>query len=971
MDLPYRAEYSKSNRSKFQSPFFDGKQPNWFHFDCFFVKQRVRTTDDIEHYESLRIGDQDRIKSHICSTSAVLPDENGKAKGKKRPADKAAEKSKKQALRDFQIEKAKSSRSTCRGCEQKILKDEVRVSKKEFESETSKQIGGVPQWHHLSCFAELRAQLGFFESASKIPGFENLNKSEKEEALEAIPAIKQESIPDVKKLKLEEDPQDKIYRKQNKIMFGYRDDLKQLSKPDLTLLLQENEQEIPAGVERMLDRISDIITFGALKRCEECMNGQLVFNKVGYICTGHLNEWTKCSAIIKTPERKKFKVPKELKEKYPFLKKYKFVAGERVVKDINPSVPVKKVVQDEVDGQPKVIRALPALYDMEFVILGQPERGKDVLKKQIEALGGKVVTKISKKNMAVIASKEMVEKKGSRLKDAESEQIQVVSEDFVDEAKENSGKIPELILNKSICDWGSDPKTRMPAPRSSSSKADMKSKSRFTSTVPSKIKLTIKGGSTVDPESGLEDIAHVYRSGKNDRWTSVLGLTDVHKNKNSYYKLQLLESDKGCRYWVYRGWGRIGTTIGGNKTEEFDTLFDAKSHFEELYEERTANSWHDRHNFKKVPGKMYPIDIDYSSEETENLDIVDADSKLPVQVQDLIKLIFDVRQMKKLMLEFELDTEKMPLGKLSKAQIQKAYAVLSELQAIVETGCNESKLVEATNRFYTLIPHSFGIDQVPILRDTDIIKQKLEMIDSLMEMQVAYNLMKSGTEHTVDSYYKQLNTEIDILDKNGEEFSIIHEYVKNTHATTHDNYDLDVQEVFVVKRHGEDKRYKPFRKLPNRKLLWHGSRITNFVGILSQGLRIAPPEAPVTGYMFGKGVYFADMVSKSANYCCASPQNSTGLLLLCEVALGNMLKKMHAENVTKLPKGHHSVKGVGKTHPDPSFVKKIKDVEVPVGKGVSVPEHQESSLLYNEYIVYDVAQVQIKYLIKVDFKYKY
>jgi len=35
----------------------------------------------------------------------------------------------------------------------------------------------------------------------------------------------------------------------------------------------------------------------------------------------------------------------------------------------------------------------------------------------------------------------------------------------------------------------------------------------------------------------------------------------------------------------------------------------------------------------------------------------------------------------------------------------------------------------------------------------------------------------------------------------------------------------------------------------------------------TQGLRIAPKEAPVTGYMFGKGVYFADMSSKSANYC--------------------------------------------------------------------------------------------------------
>lgn len=54
------------------------------------------------------------------------------------------------------------------------------------------------------------------------------------------------------------------------------------------------------------------------------------------------------------------------------------------------------------------------------------------------------------------------------------------------------------------------------------------------------------------------------------------------------------------------------------------------------------------------------------------------------------------------------------------------------------------------------------------------------------------------------------------------------------------------------------------------------------------GLRIAPPEAPVTGYMFGKGIYFADMVSKSANYCSTTPDNPKGLMLLCDVALGNV-----------------------------------------------------------------------------------
>ncbi len=47
-----------------------------------------------------------------------------------------------------------------------------------------------------------------------------------------------------------------------------------------------------------------------------------------------------------------------------------------------------------------------------------------------------------------------------------------------------------------------------------------------------------------------------------------------------------------------------------------------------------------------------------------------------------------------------------------------------------------------------------------------------------------------------------------------------------------------------------------------KQLLFHGSKISNFVGILKEGLRIAPPEAPITGAMFGKGVYFANCSSK-------------------------------------------------------------------------------------------------------------
>jgi hypothetical protein len=72
------------------------------------------------------------------------------------------------------------------------------------------------------------------------------------------------------------------------------------------------------------------------------------------------------------------------------------------------------------------------------------------------------------------------------------------------------------------------------------------------------------------------------------------------------------------------------------------------------------------------------------------------------------------------------------------------------------------------------------------------------------------------------------------------------------------------------------------KKIGNNLLLWHGSRVSNFVGILSQGLRIAPPEAPVSGYLFGKGIYLADMAEKSINYCRSYGQDSA-LILLIEV----------------------------------------------------------------------------------------
>jgi len=153
--------------------------------------------------------------------------------------------------------------------------------------------------------------------------------------------------------------------------------------------------------------------------------------------------------------------------------------------------------------------------------------------------------------------------------------------------------------------------------------------------------------------------------------------------------------------------------------------------------------------------------------------------------------------------------------------------------------------------------------------------------------------------------------------------------------------------------------------IDNRRLLWHGSRLSNMIGILSQGLSVAPPEAPVSGYMFGKGVYFADMFSKSRGYCGSSTNQPT-YMLLCEVALGSMYACLGAQYMDSPQPGTLSTWGQGANVPDwENQIVEPGGASLPAAKLTHHP-HQEYSLRYNEFIVYDPAQIRMRYLVELN-----
>ena len=379
-------------------------------------------------------------------------------------------------------------------------------------------------------------------------------------------------------------------------------------------------------------------------------------------------------------------------------------------------------------------------------------------------------------------------------------------------------------------------------------------------------------------------------------WDAMLNQTNVGNNNNKYYLLQLLEDNNAKNYHVWFRWGRVGYK-GQNSLQSFGPDLDrAKAVFTKKFSDKTLNEWADRKNFEKHHGKYDLVAIDYGNspkkaekKEENGVKKEITPSKLDKKVYELMETICNITTMENTVKELEYDLSKAPLGKLTSAQIKAGYAAIDTISKLIDQKITSGpKLSEACNQFYTRIPHAFGFKVPPIINSIKKIKEKLDLLDALSEIEIAMNIIKSeggADENPVDFHYSALKCGIKPLDKSDKIFDLLEKYLQNTHGSTHTTYKMEVEEIFRLDKADEKENFKD--DLGNRHLLWHGSRQSNVVGILSHGLKIAPPEAPVTGYMFGKGVYFADMSSKSANYCFPSPANTTGFVLLCDVALGN------------------------------------------------------------------------------------
>ncbi|UDD55742.1 hypothetical protein AFCA_003335 [Aspergillus flavus] len=483
-------------------------------------------------------------------------------------------------------------------------------------------------------------------------------------------------------------------------------------------------------------------------------------------------------------------------------------------------------------------------------------------------------------------------------------------------------------------------------------------------------------------------------------WDATLNQTVSANNANKFYRIQLLVDRSGTNFKTWTRWGRVGET-GQHGLLGSGALSEAQLQFQKKFKDKSGLSWDDRLDPPKK-GKYTFIERNYEEDSDEedgddkgtakknDEEKPEVKSELPEQVQDLMSFIFNQSHFMNTMASMDYDAKKLPLGKLSKRTLRQGFLKLKELSELIadpnlaatQYGTTYNAAAEdLSNQYFTTIPHVFGRNRPPVLNSDQHIKKEIELLEALTDMEVANGIMKESkdadTIHQLDRQFQSLKMqEMTPLDHSSTEFIELENYLNQSRASTH-HFRYNVVNIFRIERDGENDRFNSskYGKIKNsdRRLLWHGSRSTNFGGILSQGLRIAPPEAPVSGYMFGKGVYFADMSSKSANYCCSYNSGGMALLLLCDVELGDpMLELDHSNyNAGEDAKRDGKIATLGKGRTVPAAWKDAGSVN-PQLQGVKMPDVSASSksanaqsLMYNEYIVYDVAQIRQKYLFQV------
>ena len=290
------------------------------------------------------------------------------------------------------------------------------------------------------------------------------------------------------------------------------------------------------------------------------------------------------------------------------------------------------------------------------------------------------------------------------------------------------------------------------------------------------------------------------------------------------------------------------------------------------------------------------------------------------------------------------------LDSVTEVQIKEAQLIIDQLASRLSINANITILNELLIDLYTTLPRRMKkvqdnlISSMSTKSNVDYARKMIDQEQSLLStLSSQVNKTSKKINKGSDNILDQMGIDIE-LEKDQAVLDKVKFYLgKNVRF---------MKNIYKVTNHSTQKRFDDHvakSKNKETKLLWHGSRNENWIGIMKQGLVVRPSNAIITGAMFGNGLYFANRAQKSLGYSSLSGSHWTngnsnkGFLALFSTHTGNTKNiNKHDSSCYKL---HNEMKG---------------------SKYDSVFAHKGIDLRNDEIIVYKTEAATISYIIEME-----
>lgn len=422
---------------------------------------------------------------------------------------------------------------------------------------------------------------------------------------------------------------------------------------------------------------------------------------------------------------------------------------------------------------------------------------------------------------------------------------------------------------------------------------------------------------------------------------AVLQWTDIASNHNKYYAVELHQASAptkkgGPTQRVFTHYGRTddletNPEAGAKESRYFEDAAEASACYAQIKREKTNKGYKEVSLASSKIGSNKARGQSSGNVDAKTLERIEGAkekraerpaSTLSTDVQRLVRYLYDEATnalTTTVAAKITANGIETPLGVLTISQIEKGEAILQDLYGLFteskkkSTKAQIAKMAELSSDFYSAIPHRIGRTRdavaaatITTLADFEAKQETLQLMKDMLQVNGDAGDVLFTDE--IDAKYKALACELSLLGPAQAE--PIKKLVEGSQVKTKS---IRVKNVYSLRRPSEHEVFES--NIGNQRLLFHGSRIKNWVGILSRGILL--PKIVVSlgvnrtdaGWL-GNGLYFGDASCTSSFYTTPG-REKTRFMAVANVALGKQAPfKKITYGLNAAPEGFDSAWGV-------------------------------------------------------------